>query len=149
MFLLVDNGYINCLLHVKALRSYTDNISVMNKTHQTKPRGVCKRVRAPQGSLEKSIIANKAKLKLTEARLHSSMDDFKRRYNVFELIKKSANGVIYGAIDRRTNTNVVIKQITKHPSIFGTFGQFVPREIEMHRLASQSHHNNVVKLLNW
>ena len=77
------------------------------------------------------------------------MEEFKQRYNVYELIRQSANGVIYGAVDRRTDANVVIKQIAKHTSIIGTYGQFMPREIEMHRLASLISQKNVVKLLSW
>ena len=77
---------------------------------------------------------------------HSEME-FRQKYHVYELIRNSTNGVIYGAMDKTTGRQVVLKQIKKIPKR-GSLVE-IPREIQMHKIASTCSSGGCVQMTEW
>ena len=59
----------------------------------------------------------------------------------------STNGVIYGAMNKTTGQPVVLKQIKKIPKR-GALSE-IPREIQMHKIASTCPSGGCVQMTEW
>ena len=79
--------------------------------------------------------------------LENSEIEFRQKYHVYELIRNSTNGVIYGAMNKTTGQPVVLKQIKKIPKR-GALSE-IPREIQMHKIASTCPSGGCVQMTEW
>ena len=79
--------------------------------------------------------------------LEHSEIEFRQKYHVYELIRNSTNGVIYGAMNKTTGKPVVLKQIKKLPKR-GSMAE-IPREIQMHKIASACSSGGCVQMTEW